>query len=143
MSPNVTRMSIFYSTKPGFNVSDVIEAFVGRWHIEVTFEEMREHLGLETTRGRAQYTVLRVEPCLFLLHTQIAFWYSQLPECQSGMIHVCWRGKATITFSDAIASVRRHLWDVHLFQQPRIRTHFEKLPRPTRNAILDALALVT
>jgi len=137
------RDEYFYSTKPSISASAVIEAFVGRWDIEVTFEEMREHLGLETTRGRVRNTVLRVEPCLFLLHTLIAFWYSQLPKRQSGKVHIRWQGKTTIAFSDAIATVRRCLWDAHLFQHPRIRTHVEKLPPSARNAILDALALAT
>ncbi|MCA9038569.1 MAG: transposase [Planctomycetaceae bacterium] len=137
------RDEYFYSTEPGIRAADVIEAFVGRWDIEVTFEEMREHLGLETTRGRVRNTVLRVEPCLFLLHTLTAFWYSKLPTHQSGKITVGWRGKTSITFSDAIAAVRRCLWDVHLFQHPRIRPHVEKLPQSAKNAILDALAFVT
>lgn len=62
------RDEYFYSTTVNISVSSIIESFVGRWDIEVTFEEMREHLGLETTRGRSQNTVLRVEPSLFLLY---------------------------------------------------------------------------
>lgn len=135
------RDEYFYSTTPSISVCDLIETFVGRWDIEVTFEEVREHLGLETTRGRIRNTVLRVEPCLFLLHTLTAFWYAQLPQHQTGKIRIRWHGKLTITFSDALAAVRRNLWDAHLFQHPRILTRVEKLPRSTRNAILDALAL--
>ena len=130
------RDEYFYSTQPATSASDIIEAFVGRWDIEVTFEEMREHLGLETTRGRTRNTVLRVEPCLFLLHALITFWYSQLPKSHSGQIRVRWHGKTKITFSDAITDVRRCLWDESLFQHPKIRCHMKKLPRSARNAIL-------
>jgi hypothetical protein len=137
------RDEYFYSTNPGISASEIIEAFVGRWDIEVTFEEMREHLGLETTRGRIRKTVLRVEPCLFLLHSLISFWYARLPQRESGKIHLSWHGKSAITFSDAIAAVRHNLWAAHLFQHPRIRHHVEQLPRSTKNLILNALALVT
>ena len=137
------RDEYFYSTQPATSASDIIEAFVGRWDIEVTFEEMREHLGLETTRGRTRNTVLRVEPCLFLLHALITFWYSQLPKSHSGQIRVRWHGKTKITFSDAITDVRRCLWDESLFQHPKIRCHMKKLPRSARNAILNALTLHT
>ena len=86
---------------------------------------------------------LRAEPSLFLLYSLIAFWYSKLPKHQSGKVHVNWQGKTMITFSDAIAPVRRCVWATHLFQHPRIRTHVEKLSSNTRNAILNALAIAT
>jgi hypothetical protein len=133
----------FYSTEPSLSAAAIIEAFVGRWDIEVTFAEMREHLGLETTRGRSRNTILRVEPCLFLLYTLIAYWYSQLPARQSGTIHIAWHGKTKITFSDAIAAVRRCVWEDRLFQHPQIRPHVDKLPHSTKNAILNALTLIT
>jgi hypothetical protein len=36
------------------------QTYTGRWNLETTFQEMRSHLGLETTRGRSERTVLRV-----------------------------------------------------------------------------------
>jgi hypothetical protein len=54
------------------SVRRIVEAFVGRWddrsHV---FKKIREHLSLETTRGRCRNTVLHVEPCLFCLYTLI------------------------------------------------------------------------
>lgn len=38
-----------------------IEAYTGRGAIEVTFEEVRERVGLETARGRFARTILRAE----------------------------------------------------------------------------------
>lgn len=137
------RDDYFYSTDTRMSVTRIIESFVGRWDIEVTFEEMREHLGLETTRGRSRNTVLRVEPCLFTLYTLIVYWYDHLPTRERGKIRVKWQGKTALTFSDIIATVRRNAWDDHLFQHPRNRATVEKLPRRTRNAILNALALAT
>ena len=137
------RDEYFYSTATRMSPARIIEAFVGRWDIEVTFEEMREHLGLETTRGRIRNTVLRVEPCLFLLYTLIVFWYARLPSRNRRVIRINWHGKTTIAFSDAIAAVRRNAWEDRLFPQLRVHRHVEKLPRNTRNTILDALALAT
>jgi hypothetical protein len=73
------RDEYFFSTEIRMSVKRIVEAFVGRWDIEVTFEEMREHLGLETTRGRCRNTVLRVEPCLFCLYALIVYC-DHLPE---------------------------------------------------------------
>lgn len=134
------RDEYLYSTDISMNAKQIIEAFVGRWDIEVTFEEMREHLGLETTRGRSRNTVLRVEPCLFLLYSLIAFWYAQLGKTA---IWYRWHGKTSITFTDAITAVRRSAWETCLFQQAPLGGHIEKLPREAKKLVLDALSLAT
>lgn len=135
------RDEYLYSTQSSMTAKQIIEAFVGRWAIEVTFEEMREHLGLETTRGRSRNTVLRVEPCLFLLYTLIAFWYVQLASTKQTAILYRWPGKTSVSFTDAIAAVRRNAWEAHLFQQPRLVRHFDKLPHDAKRLVLDALSL--
>ncbi|NJO55882.1 MAG: hypothetical protein HC834_05455 [Rhodospirillales bacterium] len=135
------REEYLFSTDGRMSVARIIEAFVGRWDIEVTFAEMREHLGLETTRGRSRNTVLRAEPCLFALYTLIVYWYVHLPKKDRQVIHAHWRGKTTLTFTDAMASVRRNAWDEFLFQPTPKRPAIEKLTRKTRNAILNALGL--
>jgi hypothetical protein len=58
---------------------EIIERYVGRWSIETTFQEMRSYLGLETTRGWKQQTVLRTGPLLFGLYSVVVFIYSFLP----------------------------------------------------------------
>lgn len=52
----------FFSTDTSISVGLIVEIYGGRWNIEATFQEMREHLGLESTRGRHKNTVLRMEP---------------------------------------------------------------------------------
>jgi hypothetical protein len=59
------RQEYFHTTDPTLTPQQIIEQFTGRWSIEVTFEEARAHVGLETTRGRCEQTVLRAEPLLF------------------------------------------------------------------------------
>jgi hypothetical protein len=137
------REEYFFSTDVQMSVTRVIETFVGRWDIEVTFEEMREHLGLETTRGRSQNTVLRAEPCLFCLYTLVVYWHAHLPKKDRTKIHARWHGKKSLTFTDAMASVRRSAWDEFLFQPTHQRTSVDKIVSKTRNAILNALALAT
>jgi len=137
------REEYFFSTDIQMSVARVIETFVGRWDIEVTFEEMREHLGLETTRGRSRKTVLRVEPCLFALYTLVAYWHAHLPKKERGRIHAAWNGKKAITFTDAMTSVRRSAWDEYIFQSTPHRWGVEKISRRARNAILNALALAS
>ena len=48
------REDYFYSTDPSLRPEQIVELFAGRWAIEVTFEEVRAHLGFETTRHWCQ-----------------------------------------------------------------------------------------
>src|SRR5262245_18972955 len=62
------------------------------WQIETTFQELRAHLGLETTRGWWPKTAQRAAPCLFGLYTAVALLYQALPAAKrSGA--VTWPGK--------------------------------------------------
>jgi hypothetical protein len=94
---------------------------------------------LETTRGWCRSTVLRATPCLFGLYSVVAVLYHSLPEPKrSGA--VIWPGKATVTFSDAMTSVRRWLWQDCVFPQAGCAEVLQKLPPPIREVLLTALA---
>src|SRR3954452_14433892 len=108
MVASVRRLSgpSFFSTDPGMDPVAMIAASTGRWDLETTFQELRCHLGLETTRGRCRRAVLRAAPFLFGLYTVVALLDRALPEAKrSG--RVAWPGKEGVTFSDALTSVRR------------------------------------
>jgi len=89
----------------------IIEWFVVRWNIEVTFEELRAHLGVETQRQWSKRAIERTTPCLFGLFSLITLMavglvsQHQLPVAQSA-----WYRKQQATFSDVIAFVRREIW---------------------------------
>jgi hypothetical protein len=134
------RDSYFFSTDPVMAVSQVIETYTGRWSIETTFQEMRAYLGLETTRGRTRSTVLRAAPCLFGLFSVVALLYAELPVGTTSEATVSYRGKAEVTFSDAIGMVRRRLWLEGVFESHGQTEVFENLPRALRTILLAALA---
>ena len=134
------RDSYFFCTESGLAVAQVIQTYTGRWSIETTFQEMRAYLGLETTRGRTRDTVLRAAPCLFGLFSVVALLYAELPVETTSEATVSYRGKAEVTFSDAITAVRRQLWLEGVFQSHGQTEVFENLPRPLRAVILAALA---
>ena len=101
---------------------------------------MRSYLGLETTRGWKEKTILRVAPCLFGLYSVVACLYSQLPRRYVRVRAVEWAGKTDVTFSDAITAVRRWLWLEWVFAIPGYKPAFAKLTRPFRSLLLHALA---
>src|SRR5262249_60586274 len=113
------RDEYFFTTDLTLSAREVIETYAARWNEETTFQEMRSYLGLETTRGWKEKTVLRAAPCLFGLYTVVACLYSRLPKRYARGRAVAWAGKTGGTFSDAITAVRRWLGRGEGFLAPR------------------------
>jgi len=133
------RDEYFFTTDPDLTPAQIIEAYTGRWNIETTFEELRAHLGLETTRGWCAPTVVRAAPCLFGLYTVVTLLYQALPKSQR-VGGVTWPGKTETTFSDALTAVRRWLWAEWVFPQAEDGMAIAKLPPALQNIIFSALA---
>jgi hypothetical protein len=134
------RDAYLFTTNLTLTAQQVIEIYTGRWSIETTFEELRAYLGLETTRGWTERTVLRAAPCVFGLFSVVSVLYSQLPAGTATPGAVSYRGKTAVTFSDAILAVRRQLWREGVFESHGHTEAFEKLPRPFQAILLAALA---
>jgi hypothetical protein len=134
------RDDYFFSTDAGTAPKSIVETFTGRWSIETMFQEMRPYLGLETTRGRAESTVLRAVPCLFGLYSMVALVYERLRSRGRSTARVGWAGKVGTTFSDAITTVRRWLWSDWVFAHQGQGEAFSKLPRALRDTLFSALA---
>jgi DDE superfamily endonuclease len=133
------RDEYLYSTDPAWRPETVVTHYTARWNIETTFQELRSHLGLETTRGWSKNTVLRAAPCLFGLYSAVAVLFAALPEAKrSGAVR--WPGKRGLTFSDALTDVRRWLWAEWVFPQAETGASVEKLPPPLREVVFTALA---
>jgi DDE superfamily endonuclease len=133
------RDEYFFSTDPTLAPGQIVSLFTGRWSIEVTFEEARRHLGLATPRNWSKPSVLRTVPCLLGLFSLVSLLFARLgrpvvarPRCDP------WYVKKEVTFSDAIAAVRRLCWNEVLTQVPKHRGVL-KLPRPLRLTLLDQL----
>lgn len=137
------RDEYFFTTDTALSPKQIIEAYTGRWSIEVTFGELRAHLGLETTRGWCRNTVLRAAPWLFGLYTIVVLFYQRLPKRFQRERGVDWVGKDTTSFSDALTAVRRWLWVHWVFETAHPRVGFSKLPRTFRRTLLLALTLAT
>lgn len=130
------RDEYFFTTDTSMSAKAVIEMYGGRWNIETTFQEMRSHLGLETTRGWSEQTVLRMAPCLFCLYTLVVVFYDTMPWSNPHVRVRHWLGKEATTFSDMIGSVRGYLWMEWVFAQVPGGSAVQKLSKPIR-AVLD------
>jgi len=99
------------STQPEMAPLDVVQYFVQRWQLEVTFEEMRRHLGMETQRQWSALAIARTTPVLLALYSLITLLATRLVQHRVLPIRqAAWYRKTLPTFSDALAAVRRHWW---------------------------------
>ena len=133
------RDEYLFTTDSGLTADVVVGTYCGRWSIETTFQECRSCVGLETTRGRSQQTVVRAAPCLFGLYSVVAVLYHLLPESKRAGA-VTWPGKETVTFSDALTAVRRRVWIEGVFAQARVDGVIAELPAHVRELLLAGLA---
>jgi DDE superfamily endonuclease len=134
------RDEYFFTTAPALSPKQIIELYTGRWSLATTFQELRAYLGLETTCGWTQATVLRAAPCLFGLFSVVALLYAHLPACHTHGTQIAWTGKQDVTFSDALAAVRRWVWSEWIFVMGGHQEAFSQLPDSLRNLLLYALA---
>jgi DDE superfamily endonuclease len=99
-----------FCSDPDQTPEQILTWFVARWNIEVTFEEIRAHLGFETQRHWSRRAVERVTPCLFGLFSLVVVFAKALHPETIPLAQSAWYDKEEATFSDALAAVRRRLW---------------------------------
>lgn len=129
------REEYFFTTDVSLSAKAIVEMYGARWNIETTFQEMRSHLGLETTRGWSRQTVLRMAPCLFVLYTIVVIIYDALPASRKTTPLIQWTGKHHVAFADMIAQVRRYLWQEWVFKHVPGSHHLRKLPPATQKLL--------
>jgi hypothetical protein len=101
----------YFSTDQEQTAVDILTDYMKRWPLEVTFEESRAHLGLETQRQWSDAAIERTTPCLLGLYSLVALFGQALhPDGQVPTQRTAWYAKPVPTFSDVLATVRRHLW---------------------------------
>jgi hypothetical protein len=136
------RDEFFYTTGPDLAPAQIITWFTARWPIETTFQEVRAHLGFETTRQRVARSVLRTGPCLLGLFSLVSLIFVRYARHHSVRLRrTAWYTKTEPTFSDALATVRRLFWSETVFETSSQHEAFEKLPRQLRRMLLDRLSM--
>ena len=121
--------------------TQMLRWFVRRWRVEVTFEEARAHLGMETQRQWSEKAVARTTPVLLALFSVVTLLahhhYSEQPE--PFVRQAAWYVKRLPTFSDALATVRQQLWGEVGFRTSRSETDSVKVDRAVLERMTDAL----
>jgi hypothetical protein len=102
----------FRCTDQEQGASSIITDYLKRWPLEVTFEESRAHLGIETQRQWSDKAIERSTPALLGLYSLVALFAQALyPDGKIAVAQAAGYPKSTATFSDVLSAVRRALWN--------------------------------
>jgi hypothetical protein len=119
----------------------IVCLFVTRWQLEVTFQEARRHLGLETQRQWSDLAIRRTTPALLGLFSLVTlFAHHQMTRRAAGAFRqVAWYRKRHPTFADALALVRKELWASATFHGSPAQSETVKVPRAYLQRLTDAV----
>lgn len=134
----------FLSTDPDAAPAAILGRFVSRWRMETTFQEVREHLGVETQRQWSELAILRTTPALLGLFSLVTVWAHQLAATANDAVcpnPAAWYDKPEPTFIDAIAAVRRVLWSPPDFSMYRQTSDTIKIPVTLLKRFVETLCL--
>jgi len=131
----------FLATDRDARPQDILAWFVRRWQVEVTFEEVRAHCGVETQRQWSDKAILRSTPALLGLFSIVTLFAHELSKSRKLKIRTAaWYPKAIPTFSDAIAAVRREIWAHQITFMSRPRRDRIEIPQHIWQRMQNALA---
>jgi len=118
----------------------ILKWFVLRWRVEVTFQEVRAHLGVETQRQWNDWAILRSTPALLGLFSLVTVLAHRLTRRDKLPVRqAAWYVKRLPTFSDALAVVRQHLWRHPYFPMSLGKIDIQKRAHLLLNRYTDAL----
>lgn len=135
------RDAAYFSTDERLAPERLLGYVVGRWSVEVTFEEARAHLGVETQRQWSTPAIGRTTPVLLGLYSVVTLlamrWHGE------GTLEVAgsaWYAKGAPTFADCLAAVRERIWRGRILGGSCGGEGSEQLPEPLLEAVIHGLS---
>jgi hypothetical protein len=118
----------------------ILSWFVMRWQLEVTFQEVRRHLGFETQRQWSEMAIHRTTSALLGLFSVVTLLaHRQMTPAADVFRQAAWYHKKLPTFADALALVRKELWAHSTFCGSPADTETVKVPKAFMERLTNAL----
>jgi hypothetical protein len=133
----------YFCTDERFLPEEILKYVVQRWSVEVTFEEARAQLGLETQRQWSDLAIARTTPVLLGLFSIVTLLAVQWH--RSGLLvaeRTAWYEKDSPTFSDCMRLVRQQIWRSRILGPSTEAADVIRLPQPLLEALVHGLSSV-
>ncbi len=138
------RTEAFFSTNTDATECQILTWFVLRWNIEVTFQELRAHLGFETQRQWSDKAIARTAPALFGIFSFIVSAATEMLKDDKLNIMICaWYNKTDATFSDIIAYVRKCIWQARFSEDSSENDNCTYFKNDFLDALLEQVCFAT
>ncbi len=122
----------------------LLQWYLLRSQVEVTFAEARAHLGMETQRQWSELASARTTPALLGLFSVVTLMADVLigqQQIEMTPRTTAWYEKTSPSCADAIAMVRRYIWVRHgTFATSEPEPELIKVPSSLYHLMLDSLA---
>jgi hypothetical protein len=135
------KPQVFLCTDETIAPDQMLSWFVLRWQVEVTFEEARAHLGMQTQRQWSDRAIARTTPVVLGLFSIVTLMASQSLDGQKLPVRTAsWYNKEQASFSDTIALLRRCLWVDTNLSMSRTSPDMVEMPRELFERLTDMLS---
>jgi hypothetical protein len=131
----------YFCTNEHIRPDEILKYVVQRWSVEVTFEEARAHLGLETQRQWSDLAIARTTPVLLGLFSVVTL--AALRCHAAGLLapeRTAWYAKQEPTFSDCLRVIRGRIWQARISDSSGGEADVIRLPRDFFEAVVHGLA---
>ena len=130
----------FFTTEVEAYGPVVAGRYCGRWSIEDTFRNTKQHLGGEDPQTWKGHGPERAASLSLWIYAAVWQWYIRTHGAKPTWTRTPWyTGKTTPSFADALAALRRALWGRRIFA----RSDSRPLPRKFAAILIRALAEAT
>jgi hypothetical protein len=110
------RRRTFFSTCHQATAQQVLSWYAQRWSLEVTFHDVKQHLGFEDPPGWTRPAVERTAPMALLLYDLIVLWYVEYAAHRNPLQVLPWYcTKSQPSFSDMLMALRRESLEETMF----------------------------
>jgi hypothetical protein len=131
----------YLCTDEGVAPERILKYVVQRWSLEVTLEEARAHLGLETQRQWSDLAIARTTPVLLGVFSVVTL--AALRCHEAGLLsaeQTAWYVKEQPTFSDCLRLIRGRIWEARISGTSEDGADVIQLPRRIVEAIVHGLS---
>lgn len=135
---------VLFSTCIEHSAIQIIEWFILRWNIEVTFEETRAHLGVETQRQWSNLAIARSTPLLMALYSLVTLMGTKLHDLKllaNAEITSWYNKNSQLCFSDILIAVRNTIWRYKHFSKSANNDNFHQLSEQDVNLLIYQLSM--
>jgi hypothetical protein len=118
--PGHEKHDVLVSTDLSMPAREIIEGYCKRWSLEETFGWAKSRLGFEDPHNRTERAVQRTAPMALRAHSVVVVWYVGWARRRNTLpmrLGSWYRHKATPSFADMLATLRRQCWTIWVSDQ--------------------------